>query len=149
MWEVQANLQIRATKFSDNTNEVKTNEAGNNPSSLVFHNECPSGYEGSLVKGAKLITSGYNILGLQHSFSGSTCRDASSSSSSSSPSVDPGHHFWDFRGCTTGATVAVSVSKDLMATPINGATFSSDGIILDGYDDIDDWEWGGAKSIKT
>ena len=87
--EIQTNLQIWTTTFSDNAIDVKSDDKGNYPSSLVFHDECPSGYEGSPVKGDKLTTSGYNILGPQHSFSGSTCSDASSSSGSSSPSAGP------------------------------------------------------------
>ncbi|GMH67648.1 hypothetical protein TrLO_g9704, partial [Triparma laevis f. longispina] len=62
------------------------------------------------------------------------------------------HHFWDFRGCTTGASVADSMGGDLVATPINGPQCSADGISLDGSNDyvgIDDWEWGGTTSIEA
>ncbi|GMH80855.1 hypothetical protein TrST_g10650 [Triparma strigata] len=32
------------------------------------------------------------------------------------------HHFWDFRGCTTGGSVTDSIAGDLVATPVNGTT---------------------------
>ena len=62
------------------------------------------------------------------------------------------HHFWDFRGCTTGETVTDRIAGDLVATPKNGATCSADGIVFDGSDDyvdIGDWEWGGTTSIEV
>ncbi|GMH78102.1 hypothetical protein TrLO_g3938, partial [Triparma laevis f. longispina] len=61
------------------------------------------------------------------------------------------HHFWDFRGCTTGSPIIDSVAGDLTVTPMNGPICSSSGIALDGIDDylnIDDWEWGGTMSIE-
>ena len=62
------------------------------------------------------------------------------------------HHFWDFRGCTTGAGITDSIAGDLVATPTNGPTCSDDGIVLDGNDDyldINDWEWGGAVAFEV
>ncbi|GMH88396.1 hypothetical protein TrST_g13979 [Triparma strigata] len=62
------------------------------------------------------------------------------------------HHFWDFRGCTTGGTVTDSIAGDLVATPMNGPVCGADGLRLDGnneYADIDDWEWGGTTSIEV
>ncbi|GMI02508.1 hypothetical protein TrLO_g61 [Triparma laevis f. longispina] len=62
------------------------------------------------------------------------------------------HHFWDFRGCTTGSPVTDSIAKDLVATPKNGAACKPDGISLDGNNDhvdIDDWEWGDSTSIEV
>ncbi|GMI18317.1 hypothetical protein TrLO_g6179 [Triparma laevis f. longispina] len=62
------------------------------------------------------------------------------------------HHFWDFRGCSTGSPVTDSIAGDLVATPMNGPTCSADGLGLDGSDDwadIDDWEWGGTTSFEV
>ena len=62
------------------------------------------------------------------------------------------HHFWDFRGCTIGARVTDGIAGDLMVTPMDGPTCSSDGIVLDGnddYADIDDWEWGSATCFEV
>ena len=62
------------------------------------------------------------------------------------------HHFWDFRGCTTGVAMTDSIAGDLVATPMNGPTCSATGIAFDGsndYVDIDDWEWGGATSFEV
>ncbi|GMH93639.1 hypothetical protein TL16_g12687 [Triparma laevis f. inornata] len=62
------------------------------------------------------------------------------------------HHFWDFRGCTTGGTVTDSIAGDLVATPVNGPVCGADGLRLDGSNDyavIDDWEWGGTTSIEV
>ncbi|GMH62060.1 hypothetical protein TL16_g03400 [Triparma laevis f. inornata] len=62
------------------------------------------------------------------------------------------HHFWDFRGCTTGSPVTDSIAGDLDATPMNGPTCSADGLSLDGTNDyagIGDWEWGGTTSIEV
>ncbi|GMH71215.1 hypothetical protein TL16_g05594 [Triparma laevis f. inornata] len=62
------------------------------------------------------------------------------------------HHFWDFRGCTTGEVISDSIVGDLVATPMNGPTCVSDGISMDGNDDyvnIDDWEWGGTTSFEV
>ncbi|GMH73473.1 hypothetical protein TrST_g4716 [Triparma strigata] len=62
------------------------------------------------------------------------------------------HHFWDFRGCTTGGTVTDNIAGDLVATPVNGPVCGADGLRLDGnndYADIDDWEWGGTTSIEV
>ena len=62
------------------------------------------------------------------------------------------HHFWDFRGCTTGTPVTDSIAGDLAATPTNGPTCSLSGISFDGsndYVDIDDWEWGSTTSFET
>ncbi|GMH80857.1 hypothetical protein TrST_g10650 [Triparma strigata] len=62
------------------------------------------------------------------------------------------HHFWDFRGCTTGGSVTDSIAGDLVATPVNGASCGADGLRLDGnndYADIDDWEWGGTTSFEV
>jgi len=62
------------------------------------------------------------------------------------------HHFWDFRGCTTGAAVMDSIAGDLAARPFSGPTCSSGGIVMDGIDDyvqIDNWEWGGTTSFEV
>ncbi|GMH76490.1 hypothetical protein TrLO_g8186 [Triparma laevis f. longispina] len=62
------------------------------------------------------------------------------------------HHFWDFRGCTTGGTVTDSIAGDLVATPLNGPVCGADGLRFDGnndYVDLDDWEWGGTTSIEV
>ncbi|GMI15927.1 hypothetical protein TrVE_jg10219, partial [Triparma verrucosa] len=62
------------------------------------------------------------------------------------------HHFWDFRGCTTGGSVTDSIAGDLVATPVNGPVCGGDGLRLDGnndYADIDDWEWGGTTSFEV
>ncbi|GMH70764.1 hypothetical protein TL16_g05489 [Triparma laevis f. inornata] len=62
------------------------------------------------------------------------------------------HHFWDFRGCTTGSPVTDSVAGDLDARPTSGPTCSADGISLDGSNDhvnLDDWEWGGTTSFEV
>ncbi|GMH74684.1 hypothetical protein TrLO_g1944 [Triparma laevis f. longispina] len=55
------------------------------------------------------------------------------------------HHFWDFRGCTTGSPVMDSIASDLVATPKSNPVCGPEGIQMDGddYVDIDDWEWGG------
>ncbi|GMH54683.1 hypothetical protein TL16_g01723 [Triparma laevis f. inornata] len=45
------------------------------------------------------------------------------------------HHFWDFRGCTTGSPVTDSIAGDLVATPRNGTVCGADGIYMDGIDD--------------
>ena len=62
------------------------------------------------------------------------------------------HHFWDFRGCTTGAGVRDGIAGDLAATPANGPTCSASGITMDGINDfvnIGDWNWGGAVSFEV
>ncbi|GMH75621.1 hypothetical protein TL16_g06821 [Triparma laevis f. inornata] len=71
------------------------------------------------------------------------------------------HHFWDFRGCTTGSSVTDSIAGDLVATPMNGDLHAvglngpqcfADGITLDGIDDyveIDNWEWGDTTTIEA
>ncbi|GMH97446.1 hypothetical protein TrST_g12666 [Triparma strigata] len=64
------------------------------------------------------------------------------------PSIS--HHFWDFRGCTTGAPVYESF-QSVAATPMNGPTCSADGLSLDGNDDyvdITNFEFGGTTSIE-
>jgi hypothetical protein len=51
-----------------------------------------------------------------------------------------------------GSTVTDSIAGDLVATPTNGPTCSSDGIALDGsndYVDINDWTWGGTTSFEV
>ena len=51
-----------------------------------------------------------------------------------------------------GSTVTDSITGDLVATPMNGPTCSSDGIALDGLDDyvdINDWTWGGTTSFEV
>ena len=62
------------------------------------------------------------------------------------------HHFWDFRGCTTGDGVTDGIAGDLVATSMNGPTCTAYGIALDGsndYLDISGWEWGGATSFEV
>jgi len=59
-------------------------------------------------------------------------------------------HDFDFRGCTTGASISDAFSYT--ATPYNGPTCSSYGMYFDGVDDylaITGWLWGGATSFEA
>jgi len=66
--------------------------------------------------------------------------------------VEKPSHEWDFRGCTDGSAVVDSGAEggSLVATAMNGASCSAEGMEFDGgddYVDIDDWEWGGEKNL--
>ncbi|GMI04076.1 hypothetical protein TrLO_g15740 [Triparma laevis f. longispina] len=65
---------------------------------------------------------------------GSTsCSSCSNNQTSFGGVCVPAYHSWDFRGCTTGASVADSKEGFLNAVPVNGATCSADGIRLDAW----------------
>lgn len=62
-------------------------------------------------------------------------------------------HEFDFRGCTTGVTVADTYwpSLTLVATPYNNPTCSTTGLTFDGvnqYAKITNWNWGGLASVE-
>ena len=66
--------------------------------------------------------------------------------------ADTADHAWDFRGCADGVPVVdAPEASDLQATLMNGASCTADGVAFDGVDgyvDLDDWEWGGAFTIE-
>ncbi|GMH66849.1 hypothetical protein TL16_g04526 [Triparma laevis f. inornata] len=62
------------------------------------------------------------------------------------------HHFWSFLGCDSESSITDSTAGDLVATPMNGASCSAEGMVMDGVDnyvDIGDWEWGGTTSFEV
>jgi hypothetical protein len=64
---------------------------------------------------------------------------------------DTADHAWDFRGCTDGVPV-VDEASALEATLMNGVSCTAEGVAFDGVDgyvDLDDWEWGGALAIEV
>jgi hypothetical protein len=67
--------------------------------------------------------------------------------------ADTADHAWDFRGCTDGVPVVDSpAASELQATLTNGASCTAEGVVFDGVDgyvDLDDWEWGGAFTIEA
>jgi hypothetical protein len=67
--------------------------------------------------------------------------------------ADTADHAWDFRGCTDGVPVVDSpAASELQATLMNGASCTAEGVAFDGVDgyvDLDDWEWGGAFTIEA
>jgi hypothetical protein len=62
-------------------------------------------------------------------------------------------HGWDFRGCDDGGVVVdAAAGSELRAALVNGTTCSDEGVSFDGVDgyvDLDNWEWGGAISIEV
>ena len=63
----------------------------------------------------------------------------------------PDHEF-DFRGCASGFSVADSIDISILATPMNGAYCSADGMVFDGTDDYLDvtpWQFGGSITVEA
>jgi hypothetical protein len=81
-----------------------------------------------------------------------TCASGKFSGDGSSVCVAAPTHEWDFRGCTTGATVTDTYST-LLATPsATGTTCSSYGMAFSGsssFVTLQSWNWGGSTSFEV
>ena len=105
---------------------------------IYFYDTCPDGYDGDPAQGSSL--SGWGASGSFYSYSEGTC----------SRLHDEPAHFWDFRGCTTGAPVTDSIVGGSTSTDFSSATsiFIEVDSILNLYE-VEARDAGGNRIVPT